>query len=316
MKFCYLGIDGGGTKTVGVAVDEQGNVLCRKEESSINYCSVGMENALHALSRIADALIQEAGCPAVSLAIGSSALDERIRDGLYREFINRISNDEVLGKIEHVEVHSDARMALLAACGKERGALLISGTGVMGLAADGSSLHSVAGWGDVIGDRGSGYAIGLAGISAALDYTDGLNTDAEALFLAMCEFYSIQSAAELIALIYSPDFDKSRIAAFCACVCALAERKDARSVEILNDAAEDLVRYCISLGNFLGQKPFPLAFYGSVLTKNEYIRNRVTNALKVRLPQAEIITPTLAAEDAAALYALERTKNEQSTRIL
>lgn len=305
-QVCYLGIDGGGTKTVGVAMDENGRVLCRATEASINYCSVGMDAAVSALSRITSALIASAGCPAAGLAVGSSALDERIRDGLYRDFLSRIEEDETLSQIPDRVVTSDAYMALLALSSDERGAVLIAGTGMMGLAADGGHLHSVGGWGDVFGDAGSGYWIGRAGLCAALDYTDGLKPEGEALFYAMCEFYGLTSAAELLATVYAPDFDKSKIAAFAECVAALAEKKDLASLAILDGAAEHLCRYCLSLGEFLGPRPFLLGFYGSVLTKNRYVQKAVIRALQEKLPQATVCLPTLSAEDAAAQFSIRR----------
>lgn len=303
---CYIGIDGGGTKTVGVALDSSGNVLCRAEEKSINYCSVGVDEAVLALSRIVSALEEAAGCPAQALAVGSSALDERIRDALYAEFTEKIKADAHLSHIQNTFIYSDAYMALRALTDEERGAVLICGTGIMGLAENGGTLHSVAGWGDLFGDRGSGYAIARDGLIAALDYTDGLCPEGEALFLAMCEFFSISSAAQLIQTVYAEDFDKSRLAAFCPLVFAIRERGDACAARILDNAVHDVVRYCVSLGDFLGKRPFKLGFYGSVLTKNKRFYKAVAQELKRLLPQADIIIPETAAEDAAARLALRR----------
>ncbi len=305
-RFCYIGIDGGGTKTRGVAMDENGTVLCRAEAESINYCSVGMDAAILALSRVVNTLSANADLPVAALAVGSSALDERIRDDLYRTFLSRMEEDPVLSAIPTKVVKSDAYMALLALCGEERGAILISGTGVMGLAADEGKLHSVAGWGDLFGDRGSGYWIAREALCAALDYIDGLDPAGEALFYAMCEFFDLKNAGELISEVYAPEFEKSRLAAFAECVSALATHKDARSVQILDRAANELIRYAESLGAYLGHAPFALGFYGSVLTKNQHVLQRVQNALHHSLPQAEIRLPQTAAEDAAALYLIQR----------
>lgn len=303
---CFIGVDGGGTKTVGVALDEQGNVLCRAETASINYCSVGMDAAVASLRTLVEALASEANRPVAALAVGSSALDERIRDCLYDEFLERIAADPVLSAIPDRTVKSDAYMALLAACDEDRGAVLIAGTGVMGLAADDGKLHSVAGWGDVFGDRGSGYWIAQTALCRALDYVDALLPEGEALFLAMCEFFSLSSAADLITLVYSPDFDKSKLAAFSSCVAALAERGDACSARILDQAADELFAYCRSLATYLGTRPFTLGFYGSILLKNNRIFSRLTENIRAKLPQVKIKLPQTTAEEAAALYAIRR----------
>ncbi|MBQ2252866.1 MAG: hypothetical protein II328_02670 [Clostridia bacterium] len=303
---CFIGVDGGGTKTVGVALDEQGHVLCRAEAKSINYCSVGMDEAILALRTLVNELSEKAKLPVAALAVGSSALDERIRDRLYDKFLERISADPILSAIPDRIVKSDAYMALLAACEDERGAILIAGTGVMGLAADRGKLHSVAGWGDVFGDRGSGYWIAQTALCRALDYADGLSSEGEALFLAMCEFFSLSSAAELIAQVYAPDFDKSQLAAFSACVDALAARGDDCSGRILDAAADELFAYCRSLATYLGKKTFTLGFYGSVLLNNKRIFKRLSDRISSELPQAQIKLPQTTAENAAARYAIRR----------
>lgn len=308
-RFCYIGIDGGGTSTVAVALNQDGSVLARAKADSVNYYSVGRECAVRTLRALVCELTEAAGAPAAALCLGSSALDERIRDEHYRAFLADCRADEVLGSIPLFDVRSDAAIALFALTGAgARGAILIAGTGVMGLASKtGEDLHTVAGWGDVLGDPGSGYDIALRGIRRALDYADGKATDGRALYEACLSFYGLSEIAELIPLVYGEGFDKSRIAAFGTKVAELAENTDPASSTILLEATEQLCAHARALCEYLGDAPFPFGVYGSVLTKNLGIRAAFFRYLQEAFPQAVIQSPTHSAELAAAQYILRRS---------
>ena len=55
-KKYFLGVDGGGSKTTAVVYDEKGNFICRAQGESINYYSVGIENARQAMKEIINSL--------------------------------------------------------------------------------------------------------------------------------------------------------------------------------------------------------------------------------------------------------------------
>ena len=70
----FLGIDGGGSKTTAVVFNKKGEFLCKACGESINYYSVGIENARQAMKDIINSLsIKSFDCA----VIGMSALNGR-----------------------------------------------------------------------------------------------------------------------------------------------------------------------------------------------------------------------------------------------
>ena len=55
----YLGIDGGGTKTVAVVTDEKGRIITTVSGDTINFYSVGYENARKNLSELMNKITAE-----------------------------------------------------------------------------------------------------------------------------------------------------------------------------------------------------------------------------------------------------------------
>lgn len=88
-------------------------------------------------------------------------------------------------------VTSDAVSSLVGALGAVRpGAVLAAGTGAVAFGTDfAGTWRRVDGWGHVLGDRGSGAAIGLEGLRAALRCHDGLTADGSALLAAAREHF-------------------------------------------------------------------------------------------------------------------------------
>ena len=70
-------------------------------------------------------------------------------------------------------IASDGVTSLLGALGERDGAVVAAGTGTICVARRGERLAKVDGWGALLGDAGSGFAIGRAGLEAALRNADG-----------------------------------------------------------------------------------------------------------------------------------------------
>ena len=72
-----------------------------------------------------------------------------------------------------VEVKSDAFNALNGEIGLSDGIAMISGTGSSAFTRQGGVVAQVGGWGHLIDDAGSGYALGRACLAAAYRALDG-----------------------------------------------------------------------------------------------------------------------------------------------
>ncbi len=135
-----------------------------------------------------------------------------------------------------VEVVHDALIALDAAYDDGSGLVLIAGTGSVVLARTrDDTLLRVGGWGHVLGDPGSGYAIGQSGLRAVAEaYDGGADT---VLCSCLREHSSIHSRERLIHQVYQKEFDVQSVAPL---VVKAAADGDAVATEILRTQASGL----------------------------------------------------------------------------
>lgn len=75
--------------------------------------------------------------------------------------------------IARVVLAHDSITSYLGAVGDVYGAVVAAGTGVVTLGVGPESVARVDGWGNIMGDAGSGYWIGRAGLEAAMRAHDG-----------------------------------------------------------------------------------------------------------------------------------------------
>ena len=129
--------------------------------------------------------------------------------------------------------HSDVYIALLSFTMGNPGAVLISGTGSMACGIDaGGVYHTAGGWGQVLGDEGSGYHMALEGIKATLHAYDGLSEPTK-LSASVMKFFDLKKMSDIIDKIYNPPVEKSVIAAFAIEVETVADKGDTVALDIV-----------------------------------------------------------------------------------
>lgn len=261
-KRYFLGVDGGGSKTTAVVFDESGNFICKAVGESINYYSVGLNNARLAMNNIISKLsVKEFECA----VIGMSALNERAN----AEETEKFCSDIIIAN--NIIMDSDLFVALEALDANGECAAIISGTGSMVVHRDSNGIMNHAGgWGYILGDEGSGYSIGLSGIKAAIRSAE--NSAPETSLLAAClEYFSINNIYELIDLYYEKTVSRKTTAAFAKKVAECAESGDSVSKIIIESEAKELAK--TALGLFENKtKTLPIGLWGGIFQNNELFR--------------------------------------------
>src|SRR5205085_2564078 len=167
----YLGIDGGGTHTVALLAGYGGAILGRGAAGPSNRQAGGAGRALAALDEAVRAAFAAAGRtrgPVASACLGLAGADRPEDQAVIREWAERV---RLAGQ---VEVTSDAAILLAAGTPEGWGLVLIAGTGsiAFGRAADGRRARA-GGWGHLLGDEGSAYALVMAALQAVARAADG-----------------------------------------------------------------------------------------------------------------------------------------------
>lgn len=304
-----LGIDGGGTKTVCVAMNFAGNPLGEGRAASSNRNSVGDETAQANVTQAIEAALQAANrtkSQVAALCLGMAGVDRGPERARVTGWI------EALFPGATVTVDNDAMIALASGTGGERyGVVLISGTGMIVYGVDQRGQRQRAGgWGALLGDKGSGYALGIAALTAIANATDGLGP-ATLLQAAVLQHLQLTKPQDLVPWIYS-DITWARFAALAPLVVQCAEQGDAVANAIIEQAADDLVVTVRAVvhGLQLTQTAFPLVLAGGNLQPG-LLRDRLTPRLQQLAPAAHITSPQVEPAAGAALLALKLLNNNE-----
>lgn len=264
-----IGVDGGGSKTLALVADAQGHILGRGTAGSSNYQTIGAQAAQAAILQAISAAYSNAGLEyapgqACAACLGLSGVD-------------RPEDQLVFNQWAQVEwprmpalVVNDAQLVLAAGTPEGWGAGLICGTGsiVFGHDREGHTARS-GGWGWLLGDEGSGYAIGLAALRAVTRAADGRGPRT-ALMGHVLGFWSLARPEDLIGRVYQRQATPREIAQVAALVEEAADEGDIVSQAILQEAGHELALAVRSVIGQLGlQGSAPCALAGSVIVKGK-----------------------------------------------
>src|SRR2546425_1169535 len=159
----YLGIDGGGSKTTFLLVDEYYNEICHVQSGPSNFLSVGADAAREAITQGVSRLTERPNI--VCAGFAGAGRSESVT--FYRETLQSLMPDA------QIIIESDAFIGSIGAIGIDPGILLIAGTGSIVIGRDKDrTMFRVGGWGPYFGDEGSGFWIGREAVRAALRSMD------------------------------------------------------------------------------------------------------------------------------------------------
>ena len=271
----YLGIDGGGSKTLAVIVDTQGREQGRGQAGSSNHMAVGLPRALeHIYAAMAQARQTLDPAAVIQKAwLGIAGIDRQVDQQMFEAHVRSLAST--------VYVTNDAELAL-SALPDTVGIVLIAGTGSISLGrnAQGQATRS-GGWGHILGDEGSGYALGLDALRAAVRAADGRGPQT-LLLERILQQWRLLRPDELIGEVYGNE-DKARIARLSACVLQAEQDGDSMAHQIVQDNLDELVlvvRAVAARLSFSPQHPLPLALGGGLLVHEVQFQARFLKQLR------------------------------------
>lgn len=250
-----IGIDAGGTKTVGLLADQRGHVLAEARAGGANLQTHGeleVEKVLH------DVISQLAALqPVDALCLGVAGVDRPQDEAVIRGVLRRLGRTTA-------RIVNDATIALLAGAPERFGIVILAGTGsiVFGLDRKGRSGRA-GGLGYLLADEGSGYWLGHQALRAAVRGADGRGPQT-ALIDLIFEHLGIASVSELVPLVYERGMPKDQIARMARLVERARADGDVVSAGLLEEAARELALAARSVARQLGlgTETFPLVLAG------------------------------------------------------
>ena len=277
-----LGIECGGTRSVAVLTQVNGSEAVQFETGPANLRLLNDQDLVAHFRKIS-AVHQKSGDPAV-VAIGmagarTTADRERIRSAAGKVWPKATcyATNDLETALSAAEAPSDEQLPRV---------LLISGTGscTFGQTPDGKTMR-VGGWGHILGDKGSGYEIGLRGLKAVVYYYDR-DGKWPALGQQLLRTLQLNEPNDLIGWILNAS--KSDIAATAVEVFKAWEKKDPIAIDILSGAAENLAADATTCAQRMVKKGTKVHFIfsGSTLVKAPKFAAEVEKRIRKLWPKA------------------------------
>lgn len=276
-----LAVDGGQTGTRLRMTDSAGTVLVEHEFPGI----LTDRPVLPQVAAFSAELSERSGHRIGALALGLSGLTPAAsRPDILLAAVAPLG-------VERVALAHDSVSGYLAANGTATGAMLAVGTGVVILAVSESAVAKVDGWGYLVGDVGSGFWIGRAGLDAAMRAFDGRGESTSLEQAARDRFGALD---ELYMVIQGDERRVSIVASFCRTVIEAATAGDAVALRIVRSAATELAHSATTALRRTGWATGTTTRVGAVgapVTRSPLMRAALADALATEAPGALLEAP-------------------------
>lgn len=290
-----IGIDGGGSKTLVAMADATGQVLtlARGKATSPLESATWSDKLAEQTRPFAgrtDLIAVAAALPAYGEVEAVSAAQDRVIGELFGSVPQRVLNDV------------DA--ANIGAFAGGSGILILAGTGSMAWARDeAGASHRTGGWGEIVGDEGSGYWVGKQVLGAVSKSIDG-RTGPTSLVAGAFDLLGLDIADrvnELEGWASRLSEPRTQIASLAPVALRCAEQGDVAARLIVDAAADELVWHVRMLERKLVAPTMAWSYAGG-LFQSAVLREAVVERVG-RQPRLPLLPPIGGALLAAAQHA-------------
>ena len=222
-----IGVDGGGTKTELILIDENGVAVAHHTAPGCNPSVTGSAHARDTLLEALASLQTKSKIEDLESKTSTTLLCMAGNPAFWQETASSLSG---YGKIE---TGTDALPVLELATGGKPGLVLHAGTGsFVALRDKDGAIHFAGGLGWRIGDPGSAQDIGRRALGRALAELQGW-APATGLGPALREIFKMDNPSAITAALHRDAEPNQRIGRFAMCVSGLAQAGDLAAQDII-----------------------------------------------------------------------------------
>ncbi len=309
-RLLVAGVDGGGTGTRAVIMDEKKRVIGEGHAGPSNPLRVGIANAATNVRQAVDRACAEAGVQRDDILQATIGLA-----GVRRKDIREVTLAKIgqsLKEIKSIELLPDGEIALYGATDGQPGLVVIAGTGSIccGRNRQGKQICA-GGWGPSVGDEGGASWIARKALQAVAQASDERGPKT-ALTGAALMYVKVTTPDDLSTAIYSPAMTNDRLAGFGREVVRVARAGDRVSIEILHEAGRELAIAAVAVIKKLRMQndKFPIATVGGVYGAGELVLESMREEIKKTARHAALTQPLFPPVVAAARLAHARLSEE------
>jgi len=300
----YLGVDGGGSKTLFLLIDEQGQVLGTHTEGPAYHLEIGLEALEAMLSRGISSTLQQAGMAPSELTFAFLGVP-------------------AYGEDRSLQARLDAAPAAALPAGRYRcgndvvcgwaGALagadginIVAGTGSIAYGEYSGRSARAGGWGELFSDEGSAHWLAREGLRLFSRMSDG-RAPRGALYGILRRHLSLEHDLDLCTTIYGKSLSqRSQLAQLSRLIAEAAVAGDSAAGELFTRAVGELADIVDAVRDQL-QVPadldLPLSYSGGLFQLRELLLEPFEAALAARARRYRLCAARLPPDAGAALQA-------------
>ena len=286
-----LGVEGGGTKTSWVLVEQEADSLRVIHQGKLppsNFRLVSPEQ----LRAIFQQMPAEAARVGMFLA-GCGTEDDRNK-------LAKLCRD--VWPNARIVVGSDRDSGLAAALGRGDGIAVNAGTGASVTGRRGDRIEKAGGWGHILGDAGGGYSLALQALRFILREYDLHRGEAQ-FTATILRALSLNSRDELVR--WAQIADKNEVASLAPVVLECAMKGDESVMRIVEEGAGVLSEYTAAVATRLGLLAPKVILLGGLFQRDGVYVHAFKRKLKKSLSDARVAMSEQSPEIGAAWLAAQ-----------
>jgi N-acetylglucosamine kinase-like BadF-type ATPase len=304
----FLGVDGGGTKTEFVLIDETGRVLAKHQEGSAYYLEIGLDGLESMLAGGIAATLKQASVTGSQLTFAFVGIPAYGEDSRLLERLNSAASPALARGI--YRCGNDMVCGWAGALGCRDGVNVVSGTGSIAYGEFQGRQARAGGWGELFSDEGSAHWVAREGLNLFSRMSDGRAPQGPLLAFMRAHF-NLALDLDLCAAVYGAGpASRRNIAQLAPMVAEAARCGDLQARSIFTSGALELAAIVDATRVHL-QVPIevalPVSYSGGMFKLDELVLEPFQSALRRRGAAYEFIAPRLPPAAGAALYAAKCT---------
>jgi N-acetylglucosamine kinase-like BadF-type ATPase len=300
----FLGVDGGGTKTAFMLIDESGNVLATHREGPAYYLETGVEEMRNMLAGGIQVTAQHAGISPSDIIFAFLGLPSYGEDSRLLPTLSAAASPTLAA--ERYRCGNDALCGWAGALACEDGINIVAGTGSIAYGEYRGRDARAGGWGELFSDEGSAYWLAREGLRLFSRMSDG-RAARGALYDMLRRHLGLQTDLDLCAHIYGGGYkERSELASLSTLVAQAAAAGDVEVQAVFHQAANELAQIVNAVHDQL-QVPddiiLPVSYSGGMFQLRDLLLAPLQSALGQDRRKYRLTAPRLSAAAGAALYA-------------
>jgi N-acetylglucosamine kinase-like BadF-type ATPase len=300
----YLGVDGGGSKTRFLLIDEAGRVLAAHEEGPAYHLQIGLEALQAMLARGITRTLREGGVAASALTYAFLGLPAYGEDRAVQAQLDAAPGSALPGG--RYRCGNDMVCGWAGALAGAEGINIVAGTGSIAYGEYAGRSARAGGWGELFSDEGSAHWLAREGLRLFSRMSDG-RSPRGALYGLVRRRFALQEDLDLCAAIYGKSTaQRSELAQLSRLVAEAARTSDEAARALFVQAATELAEIVDAVRDALpvpAEVDLPLSYSGGLFQLRDLLLAPFEQALAQRARRYRLLAARLPPDAGAALQA-------------